>query len=78
MLEDHFIEYQSILQAREYIGDKSSVDSNGSLDFYDGPVSRSTTGGYENEGFQPSTAASLVKLAYFITHYMNFQHLLFC
>ena len=62
-----------IRQAREYIADKSSVDSNGSLDFYDGPVSQSATGGYENEGFQSSTAVSLVSLCFFFYVFASCQ-----
>ena len=49
-------------QAREYIADKTSVDSDGSLDLHIGTVSQSPTGGYENEGFQPSAAVSLVRM----------------
>lgn len=48
--------------AREYIADKTSVDSDGSLDLHIGTVSQSPTGGYENEGFQPSAAVSLATL----------------
>lgn len=48
--------------AREYIADKTSIDSNGSVDLHLGTVSQSPTGEYENEAFQPSGAPSLTTL----------------
>ena len=48
------------LQAREYIAEKSSIDTNDSTDNRPAVVEKSPTGEYENPAFQ--TSASLVRI----------------